>query len=437
MGFSIDELRDLMRMVEGFGYKPLLKEARDFLWKSAGIPEAAIADEYPSRRDISVDYMEAMCGELYVDGNSIAVLSAEGGFFSEHDFESLTVSFMSIDDCEIHAKFTKFSEAVLECARRVLKKRDEELSSLQWADRSSHEEADEEGNDEEEQFGRAVLESAYVVGAQAIAKSKLQKLLIEISQAGFARARDLLSRRRSGGAYKDALVQFSEAGVVRTDQVIECKANGSPLCRIDNQSEAIPDSVLNLVCVGCNRSYRSENFTEGYALTELGKKLVVKSHWLTVWATDQLVTLGIPLDVIKWNVHDGSEEVDIILDYYGKKWIFELKDKEFGGGDAHALNYRQVRYQADKAIIFTTEKISADAKKIFSEVSKQRLDDDKSVFVFVEGIENFPAVMGREFSVAAYDVMKKRVTDVGGGVGFKLAPIIEAKYEAYIIKQAP
>src|SRR5438445_4739345 len=51
-------------------------------------------------------------------------------------------------------------------------------------------------------------------------------------------------------------------------------------------------------------------------------------------------------------------------------WVLELKDREFGSGDAHPFNYRRARYGANEAVIITTEKVSSEAKRVFEELSR-------------------------------------------------------------------
>jgi len=80
---------------------------------------------------------------------------------------------------------------------------------------------------------------------------------------------------------------------------------------------------------------------------------------MTVWVTSRLLDLGVPQEVILWNMEEAGEEVDIIVDFVGRTWIFELKDREFGAGDAYPFNYRKVRYRADEAVVVTTDKVCA------------------------------------------------------------------------------
>lgn len=102
---------------------------------------------------------------------------------------------------------------------------------------------------------------------------------------------------------------------------------------------------------------------------------------MTIWVTSLLNKLGVPLETILWNVSEAGDEVDILVDFLGQLWIFELKDsREFGSG-CSSLNYRQVRYRATKAIIITTEKVSR-MQNVYSMRSFVRPEDLREAFLF-------------------------------------------------------
>jgi hypothetical protein len=93
---------------------------------------------------------------------------------------------------------------------------------------------------------------------------------------------------------------------------------------------------------------------------------------MTVIVTDVLIDAGVQINGIAWGLQSGTDEIDIVCFLYFDVWVFELKDREFGAGDAHPFNYRRSLLKADEAFIVTTEKVSADAKAIFMELSEQK-----------------------------------------------------------------
>ena len=129
--------------------------------------------------------------------------------------------------------------------------------------------------------------------------------------------------------------------------------------------------------------------SEGLSVSEIGKRLIQGSHWLTIYVTSRLLKLGVERQSILWNVEHSGEEVDILAEFMGRLWIFELKDRDFGSGDAHPFNYRKVRYNANEAVVVTSGKVLADARKVFQDLSDgaRRMSAANRSPLYVEGLE--------------------------------------------------
>lgn len=77
--------------------------------------------------------------------------------------------------------------------------------------------------------------------------------------------------------------------------------------------------------------------------------------------------MGILKENIGWNAVAGEDEIDIVTDALGSRIFFELKDREFGLGDAYPFAYRLSRYGGSFGVIVTTDKIADEAKRFFQE----------------------------------------------------------------------
>ncbi len=93
----------------------------------------------------------------------------------------------------------------------------------------------------------------------------------------------------------------------------------------------------------------------------------MKSHWMTIWVTDLLVRAGISKEAIAWNAAAGEDELDIMTDAIGHRVFFELKDREFGLGDAYPFAYRVTRYGGTFGVVVSTDRVADEAKKFFDE----------------------------------------------------------------------
>jgi len=120
-------------------------------------------------------------------------------------------------------------------------------------------------------------------------------------------------------------------------------------------------------CSICGRPFSEELVQDIFALSEDGAKLVAKSHWMTVWVTNLLVNSGIPSEAVSWNATAGEDEIDIITDIYGTRVFFELKDRDFGLGDAYPFLYRLERYGGSMGVVISTDHVGEEVKKFFQE----------------------------------------------------------------------
>jgi hypothetical protein len=83
-----------------------------------------------------------------------------------------------------------------------------------------------------------------------------------------------------------------------------------------------------------------------------------------------------------WGAAAGEDEIDITLDLATEKVFFELKDREFGLGDAYPFATRVSRYGADFGVVISTEAVGGEAKTFLSE-PRQGVD-----LMMVEGHEH-------------------------------------------------
>lgn len=228
-------------------------------------------------------------------------------------------------------------------------------------------------------FDRVELTPDESRAAELLTSKIARETLIEISQAGFARERDILGKKgKAQDNVREALSELKNSGLLNIEYLLECTQDGTPLTRLKDPKQIEDKAIKNLLCPLCNLNFGQGSLTERYSLSELGHKMIRKSHWMTVWVTMHLLKLGVPKEAVLWNISEAGEEVDILVEFLEQLWIFELKDKEFGSGNAHTFSFRQVRYHANKAFIITTDRVSRDAKNVFEELARERQSPSSS-----------------------------------------------------------
>lgn len=214
--------------------------------------------------------------------------------------------------------------------------------------------------------------------------------------------------------------------------VIECRHTGAQLVSLGeaNSGGALSSEVAQLNCPTCRRALADERIAYLFDLGELGKRLVQKNHWLTVLTTEKLMDLGIAQDEVLWNIEDGADEVDILTIFRGQAWVFELKDREFGAGDAQRFSFRRSRLAVGKSFVVTTNAISPDAKEVFKEVERQsrRTGDLGSGRepVYVEGLEGLETALIREATATAVAEAKSLLTPFAYYSSYDFGQIVDS-----------
>lgn len=192
---------------------------------------------------------------------------------------------------------------------------------------------------------------------------------------------------------KADLAKLQSWNLIKPVVLIMCKENASKLRLIDTRDDLYNKDLKDVKCKKCGRLLKDELLKDVYQLSDLGKEMTRASHWMTVLVTDTLISNGIPLDCIIWNLSEASEEVDCMIQFHDKVWIFEFKDRNFEAGDAYALYYRGVKFKANRTIILTTGKVSVEARKIFEDLSRTSSTSAGAPF-YIEGISNLEEEIG-------------------------------------------
>jgi hypothetical protein len=253
----------------------------------------------------------------------------------------------------------------------------------------------EDGERQEVRFRRPVIrdDEESKTQMELMIDPMVRLILREIGESGFVRTDDLLSKRGSKRQdFVDTVTKIVQSGLVEVEYLIQCRKTSAQLIRVKNLSD-LPTEA-NFRCASCNRLFAEELSYEGMYLSSRGRELTQGSHWMTVWTTERLINLGVPVDKILWNVEDSGEEVDVIIEHLDRIWIFELKDREFSAGDAYPFNYRKSRYKANELVVVTTEKVSADARRVFDDLGSHGP-------IFIEGLSELEGTLQRSFNDAA------------------------------------
>jgi len=423
------EFRRAMAALREQGWVPAILHAENEFLRLAGLD-----DSLPLRSDATATTPDRLpgCGELFFRGEDMYYCLAMSASRRATELPGsgsspcIEVGLVTTNKADIDRRIATFSSAVEVAVRKAGTKAAEvafdwQAPELDYSRLAALEKADSGTG---ARFARPHMDRALVKGAQALADPLCREILSELTAAGFARTRDILAhRQQKAEAAKAALGTLHATGLVVLEHLLECRKFGTPLTRLSEPGRLDTAEVGTLVCPSCGESFRKEAVSEGYSASELGTRLTRNRHWLTVLTMYRLFELGVPADAMMWNISDPGNGVDVAVQFLGRFWTFETKDGQFGPQDVLSFNYRRARYSPDKAVIIATEGVSAEARRLFAELSGGAQP------VFIEGLDQLSAGLQRQVDGAALEYACRRLRLIEEMTGYDISSVVASRFE--------
>jgi hypothetical protein len=199
-----------------------------------------------------------------------------------------------------------------------------------------------------------------VAASKCLAEDSVRTAILKLAQNVKIKAIDFKKI-----AAEPVIERMKQEGLVEEQFLVACKQDSGQLAVFDNLEGFKAGHAGALKCATCNRFFKDENIESIYTLSQFGKKLSDKSRWMSIFVTDILRGLNVPRESIKWNATASGDEIDIIVDIFGRSIFFELKDREFGQGDAYAFLFRCDRFKANAAMVVSMTTASPEAHSTF------------------------------------------------------------------------
>lgn len=256
-----------------------------------------------------------------------------------------------------------------------------------------------------------------IKAVKLLVNSDIRRFMLKLAQVGKMTSKDAAELAKS-----DILQDLLSLGLMAEEYLLTCKQDQHTICVVPSKEHLAKDPQASLRCSVCGRSFPEENLKVIYTLTDGGKKLLSGSLWMSIWITELLKKAGVKKEGIKWGLEASGEELDILVEDFDSRLFFELKDREFGLGDAYPFVYRTTRYGGSVGIVATMDKVSTDAKKFFEEETHRR----ESVRIrYLEGPkeiqEDIPKIVEKMALLQAHRIIQP----FSMRVGLDLWPIVE------------
>lgn len=251
--------------------------------------------------------------------------------------------------------------------------------------------------------------------ANALVNAVNREFLMNLAQVGKARSKDAAAF--SNESITSPLLANN---LIRKEYLVVCKQDSRTLCSVPDKAHLEGDVGSLMRCTTCGRHFKDELVQEIFALTEDARSLLNGSHWMTIWITEMLRTSGVANEKIKWNAAAGDDELDIVAEIQGMTAFFELKDREFGLGDAYPFSFRIERYGGDVGVVLTMDKVASEAKKFISEQAARRIGKIEAIEGEAEIRVKLPAVVDT-FSKTSVEMF---FFEYAEDLGLNLGPLI-------------
>jgi hypothetical protein len=235
---------------------------------------------------------------------------------------------------------------------------------------------------------------------ELISDPKTRDILIEFNKKNNILLSDFVSNMSpdDGDAAERRLNFLSGQGLLDKSLVVICKKT--------NQWWNMTIPSLNMLkelekagatCTSCGAKITDEKVDSLFRISQTGSKLVSGSYWMMGKIVEILRKSGLREKDIFVSIGYDGEEIDILALAFSKSVVFELKDREFGLGDAYKFHGKVSRLKEKTGedvfpIVITTKIVAAEARKLLSEVASNKRYDyaelGGSDYLFVEGLEN-------------------------------------------------
>jgi hypothetical protein len=256
--------------------------------------------------------------------------------------------------------------------------------------------------------------------ANLLVNREAREFLMRLAKLGKARSADV----QTVAPAKEVDALF-ERGLIRKEFLVQCRADSRTLCTVQTRDQLLSKEGNAIRCTNCGRSFSEELIQEIYALTDRARFMINGSHWMTIWITSLLVNSGLGLDKVLWGGTAGEDEIDIIAIVYGQRIFFELKDREFGLGDAYPFIARVQRYGASAGVIISMDGV-AQAVQEFLRGPRGPLDQS---FYTISGAEEaemaIPIILTERSKMSAIYALGEAFSSVN----LDFAPILNTWFE--------
>ena len=428
------ELIDFTKVLRGMnesGYKSVVWQSKQALLNVAGI---SVFDknilEWISYYNLNRNDSFVYRGDLFVDdGDIIYIITGVEKWYSSDGL--VEIGIITSKENAV-TKLREYLEAFTKAVKLNLDGRRVRHMNLKWYSFAKNDKIDAQVSFYKN-FTYPILDETETNAAEYLTDVKKRKMMLKIAEVGMLKHIDIKGEDKS--QQLEIIEDLITQNLANPRFIITCRKNSTPIGVMESKDEILVQSNNKLSCPHCGRGFADELLQKSYVLSELGSKMTQGSHWMTILITNVLMKIGIPEKNIIWNLVDATEEVDCVVQFKDKVWIFELKDRDFEVGDAHPLMYRAIKFKATKTIIFTSGKVVKAARKVFEDISNQNRSALTSGYpLYIEGISSLKETLKTLIQNETLLHVRDKSKQISRAASINLSPIFFNLFGNYILE---
>ena len=256
-----------------------------------------------------------------------------------------------------------------------------------------------DGLKEEGRISPEVPSDKDLTAAQILSDRPTRILAVAIKQSSGLLVDDLQKQLPPAdrSRIEDIRNDLYSANLIVTETVVICKKTGSQVAKVADPASLQSFANSGLKCA-CGTPMNNEQINAAVSISDLGRRLLDGSYWLTLLLVHHLIDLGVPIERLLVEQVTGGDEIDCIADIDGKIILFELKDKEFNLGSAYSFGAKIGLMDPEYSVIVTTAHVGADARDHFTRSRRigrrdrySNIDDEGQAVVYIEGVASLRA----------------------------------------------
>lgn len=248
------------------------------------------------------------------------------------------------------AEYDDFFDRILEIARQVTGNND-----LAWTDLTP----------EDETTSAIATEATVVVptgkeveAARELEQAVMHKIVGQILSAGsvfLTKFSQALQQERA--ATDQAVGRFEELGMVTKDFAVLCRKTGQQILRVSSRAAIEDPSQKTFKCFICGNSVSEEVLDEIITVTDFGRKMLERDHWLVVRMLSALESVGIENQRVRIQAGEGNL-INLFVTINDQLFLIVVANRKISLEESHLINAQVAAYRLGHVVVVSTERVS-------------------------------------------------------------------------------